>query len=93
MTKGKTTRGFEYKIDEGRLANDYRFTLALAKTNSHDPVKQAEADIILMTALLGNEQFDKLIEFATLEDGTVSREIMTETSKEIFTALESKTKN
>lgn len=75
--KGKTTSGFKYEIDEGRLTN-YELVEALAE-EGENPL----AMVKIVKLLLG-DQTEKLKEHVRDEKGFVSIEKIGQEIKEIF---------
>ena len=87
MKKGKTASGFKYQVDETRIFNDLRFTMALSKSNSKDIMKQLEADAELVGLLLGEEQAQRLYDYVKEPDGMIPRDKVTAEVIEILDAL------
>lgn len=76
MITGKTSQGFEFKVNENVL-NDWKFVKAIRRSESQDKGERflGVTDIIVM--LLGNEQADKLADYiAEKNDGTAPINIM-----------------
>ena len=87
MVKGKTSSGFVFTVDRERVTNDYRFTLAIAKSNSKDMMKQIEADAEIVSLLLGEEQTQRLFEHVQEKDGMIPRDKVTAEVMEIMKSL------
>lgn len=76
MITGKTSQGFEFKVNENVL-NDWKFVKAIRRSESQDKGERflGVTDIIVM--LLGDEQADKLADYiAEKNDGTAPINIM-----------------
>lgn len=68
MITGKTSQGFEFKVNEDVL-NDWKFVKAIRRSESQDKGERflGVTDIIVM--LLGENQSDKLADFIAEKNG------------------------
>ena len=87
MIKGKTTTGFKFQVNRERVLNDRRFLAALRRGNSDDISQQLEADEDIARYLLGNAQYDALMDHVAEPDGYVPNDKFTAEVIEIFDAL------
>lgn len=56
-----TKSGFEYQVDP-RILTDWRFTMAIAKTQNGSDMEKLAGVERMATLLLGNDQYEKLTE-------------------------------
>ncbi len=80
--EGKTSTGFEYKIDE-RVLTDWRFSMALAETQTEDKLKKICATNKMIKFMLGEDGVENLTKhIASLNDGFAPmEEVMREVSE------------
>lgn len=72
--QGKTKSGFAYKCDD-RVLTDWRFTMAVSKTQSGDGFEKLEGAQKMIQMLLGEDGYEKLMEhIASKNDGYVPAE-------------------
>lgn len=72
MVKGKTKSGFKFEVSK-RLANDWRFTLALADMDSNDQSRALAGSVAVVKLLLGDQE-EAFYEHLKDEDGVVPTE-------------------
>lgn len=87
MIKGKTSTGFKFQVNKERVLNDRRFLSALRRGNSDDLTKQLEADEDITRYLLGDNQYEELMDHVAEPDGYVPNDRFTKEVLEIFDAL------
>ncbi len=89
---GKTKSGFKYDVDE-RVLTDWRFTLAISKTQSGDDIQKLEGAKDMVELLLGKEGHQALINHvAKANDGFVPADVFMAEVTEIMQGS-TKTKN
>ena len=90
--KGKTKSGFKFDIDE-RVLTDWRFTIAVAKTQGEDTLQKLAGANEMVELLLGAEGHQALIaHVAAANDGYVPSDVFMEEVTEIMQSS-AKTKN
>ena len=84
--EGKTKSGFKYKVDE-RAFSDWRFVLAVSKTQSGQDARSMTGATEMVELLLGNEGHKALIEHvAASHDGYAPAEVIMAEVSEIIQA-------
>ena len=88
---GKTKSGFEYSCDD-RIFSDWRFTMAVSKTQSGTDLERLAGAEQMIELLLGRNEYDRLLaHIASKNDGFVPAEtVMAEVTEILNSNNESK---
>lgn len=82
-----TKSGFDAVVDP-RILSDWRFTMAISKTNSKSDLDKLAGVQEMATLLLGEEQFARLMaHIAEKNDGFVPSEIVVTEVREILDSV------
>ena len=82
MVKGTTKDGFNFEVSEN-IGNDFRIVMALRKLNSGDVTAKIEGTYDFVEAVLGKDGIDKIVTFATKQQGFADSEYIINTCYEI----------
>lgn len=87
-----TKSGFDAVVDP-RILSDWRFTMAISKTNSESDLDKLAGVQEMATLLLGKEQLERLMaHIAAKNDGYVPSEVVVAEVREILESVK-ETKN
>ena len=82
MITGTTKDGFKFEVSEN-IGNDFRIVMALRKLNSGDVTAKIEGTYDFVDAVLGKDGIDKIVTFATKQQGFADSEYIINACYEI----------
>lgn len=83
MVSGKTSTGFEFKVNE-KVLNDWRFVTAIADSDSEDETRAMQGVTQMVRLLLDKKSEQALIKHVEDEDGIANIDAMMVEIRDIF---------
>ena len=84
MITGTTQNGYAFEVNEN-ISKDFRIVIATARLNSDDTMEKVNGTYDYVTAILGKQGLNKLIEFAIERCGFADTEFIVSEAREILT--------